>query len=192
MSIRSARLERILLPLTVATLWGVSSLAGAQTLQPKAVQPAPAPQQRQQAPSPPAQPAPQWAVACTNTQAGLDCSVGQSRVFQETGRNVQVGVALRIPPDTRKPNLMLQVPLGVSLPKGLTVQFGGDNPKAIAFQSCSVNGCLAEYPITETEIASLLNGADLTLSVHTSNNTPLTFRISAAGFANAYAKMTSR
>jgi invasion protein IalB len=87
---------------------------------------------------------------------------------------------------------MLQVPLGVSLPKGLTVQFGGDNPKAIAFQSCSVNGCLAEYPITETEIASLLNGADLTLSVHTSNNTPLTFRISAAGFANAYDKMTSR
>jgi invasion protein IalB len=170
-----------------------TSGAGAQTLQPKQVQPAPAPPpQSQQAPSPQAQPAPQWVVACTNTQVGLDCSVGQSIFDQQTGRNVQVSVALRIPPDTKKPNLLLQIPLGVYLPKGLTIQFGGGGAKALPFQSCNQNGCLAEYPITEAEIATLLKGADLTLSVETTNKTPLTFRVPAAGFADAYAKMTSK
>jgi invasion protein IalB len=128
-------------------------------------------------------------VSCTNTQAGLDCSVGQQLVFQSGGRNFQVAAAVRIPPDTKKPNLLLQVPLGVSLPKGITIQFGGGDAKALAFQSCSQNGCWAEYSITEPEIASLSKGSDLKLSVRTADNAPVQFNVPAVGFAGAYAKI---
>jgi invasion protein IalB len=51
---------------------------------------------------------------------------------------------------------------------------------------------VAEYPIAEPEIASLMKGADLSLSVQTVDKTPFTFKLSAAGFSAAYAKMTSK
>jgi invasion protein IalB len=102
-----------------------------------------------------------------------------------------VSAVLRILPDTKQPNLVLQLPLGVNLPKGVTIQIGGGGAKAVPFQSCNLNGCMAEYPITEAEIASLQKGANLMLSVVTVQNAPIKFNLPAAGFAAAYAKIKS-
>jgi invasion protein IalB len=163
--------------------------AVAQTLQPKAVQPAPA----RPAPAQPAPAPPQWVLGCSNTQGGLDCSAAQSIFVRQAGQNdVRANVVVRVPPDTKKPNLLLQLPLGVYLPSGVTLRFGGGGAKAIPFQSCNQGGCLAEYAIAEAEIASLLNGEALTLSVQTADKKPFTLQVPAAGFAAAYAKMGSK
>ena len=95
-------------------------------------------------------------------------------------------------PDTKKPNLLLRVPLGIRLPQGIIVQFGEERGKALPFQSCNMSGCVAEYAITKAEIASLQKGANLRLSVRTVRDNPLNFNLPAAGFAAAYAKMTGR
>ena len=154
----------------------------AQTLKPKAT-PEPA------TPAQPAPPPPQWTVTCGNTKAGLDCNAAQSIVVGQSGREVRVGVAVRVPADTKTPVLLLALPLGVYLPSGVTLQFGDGGAKAIPFESCNPNACVAEYAITQSEIASLLNGADLALSVQTMDKTSFKSRISTAGFAAAYAKI---
>jgi invasion protein IalB len=159
-----------------------NDLAVAQTLQPK-VTPAPA------ASAQPALPTPQWIVTCGNTKAGLDCNAAQSIVVGQGGREVRVSVAVRVPADTKTPVLLLALPLGVYLPPGVTLQFGDGGAKAIPFQSCNPGGCVAEYAITQAEIASLLNGADLALSVQTPDKASFKSRISTAGFAAAYAKI---
>ena len=174
-----------------------SSWAAAQTLQPKAVQPPEAQQspipEAQQPTSPQGQPAPpQWALGCSNTQAGLDCSATQSILVAQGGRNVRVSALVRIPPDTKKPVLLLALPLGVYLPSGVTLQFGNGGPKAIPFQSCNPSGCVAEYAIAQAEIASLQNGTGLTLSVQTVDKTSFKFNLPAAGFAAAYAKIKTQ
>jgi invasion protein IalB len=131
-------------------------------------------------------------VGCTNTQAGLECRAGQTLNFQQGTNRIQVSAILQIAPDTGQPNLLLLLPLGTLLPKGVTIQFGAAGAKVVPFQSCSMNGCVAEYPISQPEIASLSQGANLTLGIQTVNKAPVSFVLPGVGFAAAYAKMTSR
>jgi len=172
----------------------LSQGAIAQTLQPKTALPSGGQTPAQRAPSgtPQApQQTPQWVVGCTNADSGLDCRAAQTLVYQQEGRNIQVSAVVRIAPDTKKPQLILQVPLGVQLPVGITIQFGKQQAKSIPFQSCNMNGCLAEYAVSQAEITSLAKGTNLTLSVRTPDNTSLRVSVPAAGFAAAYAKMTA-
>jgi invasion protein IalB len=180
-------------------IWGAalcllvsSSWAIAQTQQPKTGGPtALPPSQGKQTPS--SQPSPsQWVVGCSNTESGLDCRAAQNVVYQQGQRRIEVSAVLRMLSDTKKPDLLLRLPLGVKLASGVTIQFGGSEAKAIAFQSCNLNGCMAEYPITNAEIASLQKGANLTLSVRTAQDAPIKFTLPAAGFAAAYAKVTGK
>jgi invasion protein IalB len=83
------------------------------------------------------------------------------------------------------------LPLGINLPSGVTLQLGKSESKVVPFQSCNVNGCLAEYAISEAEINSLSQGTNLTLSVRAVGNAPVQFNVPAAGFAAAYAKVKS-
>ena len=80
----------------------------------------------------------------------------------EQGRLV---VGINIPPDTKIPIMVLRVPLGVYIPAGVVLQFGNDAAKKLALESCDQNGCAANYPVTPAEIAAMLNGANLTISV---------------------------
>jgi len=141
------------------------------------------PQQGQAAPA-----TPKWSVVCSNTQAGLQCTAAQAVVLQQGGRNIRVTAAFQIDPQTKTPKLVLQLPLGVYLPTGVTVRFGDGSAKALAFQACNQNGCVAEHAITGPEIATLAKEVDLTLSLRTPDKKVLTITVPAAGFAAAYGK----
>jgi invasion protein IalB len=160
-----------------------NSAAITQTIQPKASpQAQPAPTQA------PAQPA--WVVVCANSQSGLDCRAGQSLSLDKRGQ-AKLNVAVRVPADTKKPVIILQLPLGLYLPAGVSLQIGKDAAKALPFQSCDQGGCVAEYPITEGELAAMLKGADLTVSAQNRNKQPFQLNVSVAGFPAAYAKIRS-
>jgi len=103
--------------------------------------------------------------------------------------NARISVAVRIPSDTKQPKMLILLPLGLNLPAGVSLQFGPEVGKRVSFQSCDMSGCLAEYPVSEAEIAAMLKGADLTISVEGQNKQPITFQMSVAGFHEAYAKI---
>ena len=159
----------------------------AQTAQQK--QPAPqgaAPAQSgQQQPRPPAI----WVVSCDDNNGKLDCRAGQSVFIKNTGQRI-LSVAVRVPPDTKKPVMLIQVPLGVYLPAGASLQIGEDEAKTLPFKGCDRGGCVAEYAITEAEIAAMTKGASLKLSVQNQSQQPaFTLTVPATGFAAAYAKV---
>jgi invasion protein IalB len=135
---------------------------------------------------PRAQAAPAWEVICTGSQAGLDCRVGQSMPF--IGNDPLI-VAVRVPPDTKVPRMLVKAPLGTYLRAGLMLQFGNDTVKILPFESCDQSGCFAEYPVTQAEIAAMLNGADLTISVQNLKKQSVTVKMLVAGFSAAYAKI---
>ena len=66
-----------------------------------------------------------------------------------------MSVAVRVPADTKKPIMVVQVPLGVYLPAGASLQIGKDETKTLPFKGCDRGGCVAEYAITESEIAAM-------------------------------------
>ena len=160
----------------------------AQTAQQKQPPPqgaATQPQAGQQQPAPPAI----WVVSCDNNRGKLDCRAGQSVFIKSTGQRL-LSVAVRVPADTKKPVLILQVPLGVYLPAGASLQIGKDEAKTLPFKGCDRSGCVAEYAINETEIAAMTKGSDLTISVQNQNQQPaFTVTVPVTGFAAAYAKV---
>jgi invasion protein IalB len=129
---------------------------------------------------------PIWGVTCAGTSAGLDCRAIQSLPMTNTG---QASIAVRVPTGTQKPTMLVLVPLGIYLPTGVTLQFGQAEAKRASLQNCDSTGCLAEYPIADTEIGAMLKGQDLTVSVQDPNKQPITLKVPSTGFAAAYAKI---
>jgi invasion protein IalB len=159
---------------------GLSSRVQAQTQQPKgnaAEQPQVAPAQK-----------PTWTVNCSSSQAGMDCSAVQSLYVKRTGQRF-ITVAVKVPSDTKTPKMLILLPLGTNLPAGVSLQFGKAAAKSVQIQNCDQGGCLAEYPISEAEIASMLKGADLTVTIQSKEQKPMSFPVSALGFSEAYAKI---
>jgi invasion protein IalB len=152
--------------------------------QPKTALPKSAPAATEE-PAPP----PGWVVNCASTQAGLDCRAGQTIFLKKTGQRL-LAVAVRMPAESKKPVMLLQVPLGIYLPAGISLQFGKDPARKLVVQSCNQGGCVAEYSITDAELAAMLKGADLTVVVQSAQKRePITILVPAAGFAAAYAKI---
>jgi invasion protein IalB len=158
-----------------------------QTQPAEAVQPAPGGQiQPNQAQS---GPPPVWVVSCDNNKGRLDCRAGQTVFIKPSGQRL-LSVAVRVPADTKKPVLLLQVPLGVYLPAGASLEIGKAGAKTLPYRGCDQSGCLAEYAITDEEIASMAKGSDLTISVQNQNRKPaFTVTVPVTGFAAAYAKV---
>ena len=153
---------------------------GAQTLQPKKS----APQQSTPAPNvAPTQS--KWQVNCSNQKEGLDCRAIQS-IFSKTGQ--RMSVVVHMPPD-KKPEMLIQLPLGIYLPGGTSVQIGEDVAKTLPFESCDQYGCMAKTPLSEAEIASMQKGGDLTITMQKLDKEPVTVPMPALGFAQAYAKI---
>ena len=128
-------------------------------------------------------------VSCDDNQGKLDCRAGQSVFIKPTGQRL-LSVAVRVPADTKKPVLLLQVPFGVYLPAGASLQIGKAGAKTLPFKGCDRQGCVAEYAITDAEIAAMAKGSDLTISVQNQNRQPaFTVTVPVTGFAAAYAKV---
>jgi invasion protein IalB len=98
-------------------------------------------------------------------------------------------LAVRTSPDSKRPVMLIQVPLGIYLPAGATLQIGKDPAKKLPFQSCNQEGCLMEYSITDAELAAMQQDSDLTVSVQDLKKAPVTLTVPGLGFAAAYSKM---
>jgi len=144
------------------------------------------PEQQPEATPAPAQPA--WSVNCTTGQAGLDCRAFQTVFVKRTGQRFMT-VAVRVPPETKTPNMLFGLPLGTYLPAGVSLQFGKEAAKTLPVQSCDRSGCVAEYAVTEAEIGAMLKGANLTVAVQNQQKQPVKLEVPVAGFAEAYAKI---
>jgi len=166
------------------------STGHAQTLQPKQPQPAPAAGAAgaQPAPGEATQPQPTWVVNCTNVPGGFDCRASQTLYVTKTGTRL-LTLAVRTAPDAQKPVMLIQVPLGIYLPAGITLQIGKDPAKKLPFHTCNQEGCLTEYSVTDAELATMQQDSDLTVLVQDLNKKPVTLPVPGLGFAAAYSKM---
>jgi invasion protein IalB len=177
------------LALTAGTILCLVSFGGAvtaQTAQPQGQAP------RVEAPADaagqPSQPQPNWVVSCSQTRPGLECRAGQSLFLKRTRQRI-LSVAVRLPADTKKPVLLMQLPLGVYLPAGAILQIGKLEAQTLPFTNCDRGGCIAEYAVTDAELGAIAKGADLTISAQTVQRKPFTLTVPSLGFAAAYAKI---
>jgi invasion protein IalB len=119
----------------------------------------------------------------------MDCSAVQNLFLKQTGKRF-ISVVVRVPAETKKPKMLVLLPLGTYLPAGVSLQFGREGAKKLAIESCDQSACVAQYDVTEADMATLMKGDDLNLSIQGGpDGKPTTFTVPALGFADAYAKI---
>lgn len=166
--------------------------AKAQAAQPPASSPsnapaaASAPQQQGAA----ANQAPGWIARCFSParQSPLECTLEQQVVVQQTGQQISF-VSIRVPGDTKQPVMMIQLPLGLFLPAGLTLQIDEGKGQVIAIQSCDQRACYVGMPVTPELLDSLKKGQRLNLGMQSMNREPVTIAHPLNDFASQYQKI---
>ena len=114
--------------------------------------------------------------------------MSQTLVMKKSGQ-VLTRVTFRIAADTKKPEIVVQLPLGVLLAAGATFQVDDNPPQSLSYRTCGKNGCVANSPITPEVLAALRKGKQLTIGFQDLKEKPITVPLSLNGFAEAYDKM---
>jgi invasion protein IalB len=171
----------------------VSSPPGSSSSQKKPVaQAAPSgqPAQSGQAKAPAPAAGPGWAVNCKSEakEKELECRMSQTVVLKQSGQ-VLANVTFRVPSDTKKPEIIVQLPLGVFLPAGATFQVDENAAQRLNFRACDRNGCFANAPVSAEVMATLKKGKQLKVGFQTLAEKPVTVPLSLDGFGESYDKM---
>jgi invasion protein IalB len=161
------------------------------TLVAQATPPAGAPPAGQTAQTPQAPKAPGWAVNCKSgsKEKALDCRLSQTVVTRN--RQTLANVTFHFPPNPEKPEIIIQLPLGVLLPAGATVQVDENPAQQLTFRACNRNGCYAQAPLPPDVLAQLRKGKQVNVAFKNLAENEVKVPLQLDGFGDAYAKVPS-
>lgn len=164
-----------------AAVFGLAP-ARAQQAQPPQ-QPAPTP-----AASKPAAPQSNWITRCTSqTRAGsLECAVEQSIVKTDTRQTVAL-FRVQVPAETRAPVMLVQLPLGLFIPAGLSLQIDDQKANTQPIHTCDAGGCYVTGPLAAELLGQLQTGKTLRLRFQNLAKETIDVSMPLDGFASAYA-----
>jgi invasion protein IalB len=131
-----------------------------------------------------------WRVECTNNLKTLDCRAFLE-VVQKNSNQVVTAFTVRYPAETKKPVMMLQLPLGILVSESVLVEVDGSQPERTAVQTCTAAGCFVGATMPEALINTMLTGKQLKIIFYDASKQRVTVTLPLAGFALAYNKIKS-
>lgn len=138
-------------------------------------------------PEPP-RPAPSaWISHCASTtrHSVPECFIEQTAVLTKTGQLV-ASMTVRLPPTTGKPVMMLQVPVGLYLPAGITFKIDDGAPTQFVVQTCDLKGCYAGDQIAPQLLQGLKAGKQVVIGFQNLAKQNITVPLTLTQFAEAY------
>ncbi|SDR61825.1 Invasion protein IalB, involved in pathogenesis [Rhizobiales bacterium GAS113] len=133
---------------------------------------------------------PEWVARCASDgrRGTLECALEQNVFLSKTGQLI-AAVSLRVPADTRQPSLAVQVPLGLFLPAGVSLQVDENKAVPLALQTCDAKGCYAATPVSPEMLGTLKAGKKLQITFQNLSKENITVPLQLANFAQAYQKI---
>jgi invasion protein IalB len=133
---------------------------------------------------------PEWVSRCASEARGgaLECAIEQTVFLSKTGQLV-AAVTIRVPADTRQPSLAIQVPVGLYLPAGVSLQIDEGKPLALVLQTCDLKGCYAATPVSPEMLAALKSGKTLIITFQNLNKEGIRVPLQLTNFAEAYQRI---
>jgi invasion protein IalB len=119
-------------------------------------------------PQPPAKAKPPngqgWIARCVSNarKSPVECSIEETLVMANSGQLI-ASVVVRIPPDSHDPLLTIRIPVGLYLPSGVNIQIDDGKPQPVPLQTCDLQGCFAEMPLSASVLAALKSGQRLSI-----------------------------
>ncbi len=125
-----------------------------------------------------------WTAKCEepheDRQGG--CFIFQNLVLREGGQRV-LQVAIGYVPKTTEPIALISLPLGISLPPGVSIELANGQPIRFPVERCEPNGCRAGLKLKEDFLAALRHAETLTVRFHDAQRQPIEVPLSLSGFA---------
>lgn len=188
--------------LLMACIWGVALIASAEAQQQQTKQAKPSAASKSSAPAAPgataqaapaegnAPPQPVWTSRCSSEgrKAALLCEIEQSLFITKTGQLV-ASVNVKLPPETRQPVMMIQLPVGLFLPGGVNLQVDEGKPQALVIQTCDLKGCYAATTISPELLGTMKSGKRLSVTFQNLNKENVNLAFVLSGFAEGYDKI---
>jgi invasion protein IalB len=134
--------------------------------------------------------APPWVAHCTAParDGPLDCQMEQRAVVTQTGQ-LLILVTVRVPAETRKPVMAIQVPLSLNLQAGISIDIDGQNATKLDYQTCDGQGCYAGMPISDAFLQAMFKGLKLNVTIQNLDKQTLTVPMSLASFTDFYGRV---
>jgi len=142
------------------------------------------------APTAPAATAPAWSSRCSSAarQSAPECVMEQTAVLNQTGQ-VVTAISVRLPSAASEPVMMIQVPVGLFLPAGITLQVDERPPVQLTVQTCDLKGCYAGLQIPQDLLGVMKTGKKLAVTFQNLARQNMTVPMTLAQFAEAYQRI---
>lgn len=133
---------------------------------------------------------PPWTTRCAAAERSkdLDCAIEQRAVVTQTGQ-LLTAFTIRIPPDTHKPVLMIQLPVGLFLPAGVKILVDDAQVDQQQLQTCDQGGCYAGAEVSDKLLDAMKSGKTVTVVFQNIAKKDIKVPIPLNGFKEAYSKI---
>jgi invasion protein IalB len=145
-----------------------------------------APTDPKKAAAPPA-PAPK---AATTGKTKI-CEMVQTFTFRQTGGQL-AKIAIGKLPGEDKPKAVLQTPVGVYLPPGVTIKLDEKTEYKGSFVRCTAVNCLADIELPKESESAFATAKAATLTFMNAARQPITLSVSLQGFDGAFKSAMSQ
>ncbi len=127
-----------------------------------------------------------WMLRCEQPPAGgaEQCFVFQNLVMRE-GKGRVLLFAVTYPPQRAEPVAILTLPLGISLPPGVSMQVAEDEPLRLAIEHCIPAGCRVVLPLEKGLLDKLKAEGKTQVTFHDARRRPVKLTVSLKGFTAA-------
>jgi invasion protein IalB len=146
----------------------------------------------QAAKAPPPPPPRGWTVQCANptgaADGGLICQAEQS-LFVMPRRELLVSLVMQIAPETKAPEMLVRVPLGISIADGVSVKVDEGTAQPVTLQTCDPQGCFGKLSVTPEMVDAYGKGTNLNVVFQAFKKEAITIPVPLAGFQAAYQKL---
>ena len=130
-----------------------------------------------------------WKVRCNSaTGAPSKCQMFQNVVVKESGRTIMQMIVGYIN-DVPSPVGVITLPLGVYLPKGLTIQIDKGQTFKVGFENCSAKGCRVRFSIEDALLGTFKSGITASVTSYNMARKPVLIPISLKGFTAALGQL---
>lgn len=131
-----------------------------------------------------------WGVACEASiaKAPETCFVTQTQTVKDKGILLRLSIGALGPKGDLA--MVAILPLGISLTGGVAYRVGNDGQQPLVLSQCTMQGCVAGGPLSETTVKAIAAGASFVIGmVPNGSQETLTVQVSTKGFKDAFASL---
>lgn len=131
-----------------------------------------------------------WTARCETPPGSTveRCYIFQNIVLKDSKQRV-LHMAVGFLAANDKPAAVLTMPLGISLPPGVSISIDDAPPKPVVVERCDPSGCIGAFALDDSSIAALRAGRQAHVHFYDGTRRKISVPVSLLGFTAGFASL---